>query len=178
MKINLDNAGRIIDDYMPLILKTVGSFPVFEKDEAIDEAKAICIEAIRDYDFERASFGHFLKLRLNYHFYEKLKEPRALSLDKEDEKGGRISDTIASNTDVEKTIIKKESYKDLYEKVSTLGKKDRKILYMYYDEEKSHEQIGKALGLSPKTIRNRKSKAISRLRDMYGLINPSEKNHG
>ena len=77
----MNNAARIMDDYMPLIFATVRRFNAFEKEEAIDEAKMVLMEAILDYDEAQGTFGNFLKHRLNYYFWDKAKIKSPISLD-------------------------------------------------------------------------------------------------
>lgn len=62
--INLENAEKIMDNYMPLIYATVKRFNTFDLEEAVDEAKMILIESILVYDENKGTFGNYLKIGL------------------------------------------------------------------------------------------------------------------
>lgn len=164
----IKNAARIMDDYMPLIYATISRFDAFETEEAIDEAKMVLVEAILTYDDSQGTFGNYLKHRLNYHFWDKAKKQDPISLDQETKDGNSLMDTIKSDDDLENNIFTKEKYKDLYEKLKKLDKKDVLIIRLKYRENLPDKKIGEIINLSPKTVRNRHSKALKRLRGMYG----------
>lgn len=163
----IKNAERIMDDYMPLILATIKRFAFFERQEAIDEAKMVLVEAILDFDESQGTFGNFLKHRLNYYFWDKAKVHRPISLDQETSDGASLMDMLKSESDLEEDIYTKEEYKDLYEKIKRLDKKDMIIIRLKYWENLSNKKIGEILNLSAKTIRNRHSMALKRLRGMF-----------
>lgn len=163
----INNAARIMDDYMPLIFATIRRFNAFEKEEAIDEAKMVLLEAILDYDESQGTFGNFLKHRLNYYFWDKAKEDRPISLDYETKDGANLLDTLVSDDNLEGEFFVREEYKDLYGKLRRLSKKDVLIIRLKYWENLTDKKIGEIMKLSPKTIRNRHSMALKRLREMY-----------
>lgn len=164
--INIDNAERIMADYMPLIYATIRRFDKFDTEEAIDEAKMVLIEAILAYDESQGTFGNFLKHNLNYYFWDKAKKPIPVSLDADNGKGPRLKDLIPSEDDFEDNFFTKEEYKNLYAKIKSLDKKDILIIKLKYWENLSDKKIGEIMGLSAKTIRNRHSLALRKLRGM------------
>lgn len=163
--INLDNAQRIIDDYMPLILATIRRFPAFERGEAIDEARMVVIEAILAYDVDQGSFGNFLKHKLNYYFWNKCRNPVEISLETPTE-GGVIGDLLASDIDIGSDLEEAERYQILKYSLTRLNEKEREIIRLRFYENMDYDQIGKVLGLSPKTVRNKNSLIIKKLRKM------------
>lgn len=167
--INIDNAARIMADYMPLIYATIRRFDKFETEEAIDEAKMVLIEAILNYDENQGTFGNYLKHRLNYHFWDKAKKPFPVSLDADNGKGPSLKDLLTSDDDIEDNFFNKEKYKDLYAKIKKLDDKDVLIIKLKYWENLSDKKIGEIMGLSAKTIRNRHSLAIRALREMMEM---------
>lgn len=164
--INIDKTERIMADYMPLIYATVSRFNAFETEEAIDEAKMVLIEAILVYDESQGTFGNYLKHRLNYYFWDKAKKPSPLSLDDENGNGRSLKDDLQSDNDIEDDFFTKEEYKNLYEKIKKLDKKDILIIKLKYWEKLSYKNIGDLIGLSAKTVRNRHSLAVKKLRKM------------
>lgn len=164
--INIDNAERIMADYMPLIYATVRRFDKFDTEEAIEEAKMVLIESILAYDETQGTFGNFLKHNLNYHFWDKVKKPVPVSLDADNGNGPSLKDLLLSEDDIEDNFFTKEEYKDLYAKIKCLDKKDVLIIKLKYWENLSDKKIGEIIGLSAKTIRNRHSLALRKLRGM------------
>lgn len=165
----IKNAARIMDDYMPLILATIKRFAFFERQEAIDEAKMVLVEAILDFDEEQGTFGNFLKHRLNYYFWDKAKVKSPISLDYETKDGENLMDTLSCDFDLEEDFFTKEEYKDLYDKIKSLDEKDVVLIRLKYWESLSDKKIGEIMDLAPKTIRNRHSMTLKKLRKMYGI---------
>lgn len=165
----INNAARIMDDYMPLIYATIRRFDAFEREEAICEAKMVLMETILAYDEDQGTFGNYLKHRLNYYFWDKAKKKRPISLDVDTKDGISLMDTLASDDDLERDVFVKEEYRELYDKIKRLDEKDLMIIRLKYWENLPDKKIAEIMNFSPKTIRNRHSKALRSLRDMYGL---------
>ena len=153
-------------DYMPLIYATVRRFDAFETEEAIDEAKMVLMEAIIAYDESQGTFGNYLKHRLNYYFWDKAKKPFSISLDEDDGRGATLKDGLVSGENLEDDFFTKEKYKSLYKKIERLDDKDVLIIKLKYWKNFSDKKIGEALGISAKTVRNRHSLALKKLREM------------
>ncbi|MDD7305104.1 MAG: sigma-70 family RNA polymerase sigma factor [Peptoniphilaceae bacterium] len=168
MKINIENSSQILEKYQYLLLKTVNQFPSFDKEEDLNEAREVLIDAIKTYDENKSGFGGYLKYKLYYHFLDKSKKQKPDSLNDLDASGDELVDSLAANVNIEKDLLKKEEYKKLYQAINLLDENDKKILYMIYYQGKSHKDIGKALNFAPKTIRNANYKIIKKLRKELG----------
>lgn len=107
--ININNAVRIMDDYMPLIYATIRRFNKFDRMEAIDEAKMVLMEAILDYDESKGSFGNYLKNMLNYYFWDKSKKPFPISLDIESGNGASLKDDLVGDDDIEDDFLQRKN---------------------------------------------------------------------
>lgn len=79
----------------------------------------------------------------------------------------KLKDLIKNENDLEDDFFTKEVYKDLYDKINKLDKKDVIIIKLKYWENLSDKKIGEIMNLSAKTIRNRHSLALKTLRKMY-----------
>lgn len=167
MKINIENSSEILEQYKYLIIKTVNTFSIFEKEEAIDEAKEVVIDAIKNYDPKKASFSGYLKYRLYYHFLDKSKKQFPLSLNSLDRKGEELENMIKSPLDLEKDLLDKEKYQYLYSCIEKLKKDEKKLIYLKYFSNKSHKEIGEILGLASKTISNKHYLIIKKLRKEF-----------
>ena len=58
MMINMNNAERIMADYIPLIYATIRRFDKFDREVTIDEAKMVLMEPILASDESQESFGN------------------------------------------------------------------------------------------------------------------------
>lgn len=166
MQITIDNSKQIIDSYMPLLISMARKFPSFDYDENIDETRMILIECIPTYDDSKGTFGNFLKNQVRYHYLDRNKGKIIQSLDDFDQDGNPIVDTISDDYDFESAIVEKEKYKDLYLAISKLSEKDREIIRLKYWEDLSNKEIGDILNISAKTVSNRQSLSLKKLKDL------------
>ena len=166
MNINLDNSKQIMEKYMPLIKSMARKFGVFEYEENICESQMILIEAIGTYDKTKGTFGNYLKNQLRYHFLDKSKKEIPISLYLCDENGNPLIDGLMSDIDIEKDLLEDEKNKNLLKAVEKLDKKYQTIVKMKYYLNMTNKEIGEKLNLSPKTIANRNSLAVEKLRQI------------
>ena len=151
---------------MPLLISMARKFPSFDYDEDIDETRMILMECIPSYDESKGTFGNFLKNQLRYHYLDRNKGKIIQSLDDFDQDGNPIVDTISDDYDFESAIVEKEKYKDLYLAISKLSEKDREIIRLKYWEDLSNKEIGDILNISAKTVSNRHSLSLKKLKDL------------
>lgn len=166
MQITLANSKQIIDSYMPLLVSMARKFPSFDYDEDIDETRMILVECIPSYDESKGTFGNFLKNQLRYHYLDRAKKQNLQSLDDFDQNGNPIVDAITDDYDFESVIVEKEKYKDLYLAISKLSDKDREIIRLKYWEDLSNKEIGEILHISAKTVANRHSLSLKKLKEL------------
>lgn len=164
MQITLANSKQIIDSYMPLLISMARKFPSFDYDEDIDKTRMILVECIPAYDESKGTFGNFLKNQLRYHYLDKAKKQNPQSLDDLDQNGNPIVDTIPDDYDFEVQIL--NNYKDLYLAIGQLSQKDQEIIRLKYWEDLSNAEIGHILNISPKTVANRHSLSLKKLKDL------------
>ena len=139
-------------------------FPSFDYDEDIDQTRMILVECIPAYDESKGTFGNFLKNQLRYHYLDKAKKQSPQSLDDFDQNGNPIVDTIPDDYDFEVHIL--ENYKDLYLSIGQLSQKDQEIIRLKYWEDLSNAEIGHILNISTKTVANRHSLSLKKLKKL------------
>lgn len=166
MQITLANSKQIIDSYMPLLISMARKFPSYDYDEDIDETRMILVESIPSYDDSKGTFGNFLKNQLRYYYLDRAKKQSPQSLDDFDQNGNPILDTIPCDYDFESDIIKKEKYKNLYLAMGKLSQKDQDIIRLKYWQDLSNVEIGQILNISAKTVANRHSLSLKKLKDL------------
>ena len=159
-----------MEAYEPLMVAMARKFSAYAYDESMDESRMILMESIRTYDKTKGSFGNHLKNRLRYHYLDKGKVAKELSLDVPNEEGTPLVETLVDDSDLEALILKKDYYQDLYKAIARLDKKDRKIVRMKYWQNMTNQAIGDALAISPKTVANRMSMALAKLRVYLGEL--------
>lgn len=166
MNICMENMEAIMEAYMPLIISNARKFSSFEFDEVVDESRMILIDAIGDYDESRGSFGNFLKLRLRYHFLDMAKKAPVDSLDDLDSSGTPLIDGLVDDYDFEQDLLKNEDYALLYDAMNRLSELDRKIVWLKYIYSYPNAEVADIMGLSYKTVANRSSLALKKLREI------------
>lgn len=149
---------------MPLLISMARKFPSNDYDEDIDETRMILMECIPSYDESKGTFGNFLKNQLRYHYLDRAKKQNPQSLDDFDQNGNPIVDTIPDDYDFEVHIL--ENYKELYLAICKLSEKDREIIRLKYWEKLTNKEIGEILHISPKTVANRHSLSLKKLKDL------------
>lgn len=149
---------------MPLLISMARKFPSFDYDEDIDQTRMILVECIPAYDESKGTFGNFLKNQLRYHYLDKAKKQNPQSLDDFDQNGNPIVDTIPDDYDFEVHIL--ENYKDLYLSIGQLSQKDQEIIRLKYWEDLSNAEIGHILNISTKTVANRHSLSLKKLKKL------------
>lgn len=164
MKICIENLDAIIRKYKPLILSTIDKFPAFDRDEAYIKATDFVLTIVEDYDEKKGKFGGYIKYRLYYHFLDMSKKKRPISLNDRDKKGCEIIENLEDDVDIERDLIKDVEIKALREAIKKLNKRQRDIIYLKYDKKFSHKEIGRLLGISPKTVTNIHGDIIFKLR--------------
>jgi len=169
MQINIDNSEQIINAYMPLLKANARKFSRFEYDEMIDESKILAMESICEYDKNKGSFGYFLKLKLLYHYLDKSKIDPVNSLDDLDSNGEAIVETIVDDFDFEEMLFNNEKYEFLYKAIDSLEEKDKEIIIYKFFYDMTITEISNIMDISYKTVANRTSLAIRKLRSFYEL---------
>lgn len=68
--------------------------------------------------------------------------------------------------DIVKDIIRQEQYKKLHKLIDDLGERCKEILNRFYWEKESMTEIGEALNMLPKSVKNGKYRCMKELRDL------------
>lgn len=158
--------AEIMEAYMPLIRSNARKFSRFDFDEMVDESRMILIDAIGEYDESKGSFGNFLKLKLWYHYLDKSKKEPESSLDEYDSSGNPLVDSLEEEFNFEEELIKNEEYSLLYDAIDSLPEVDRKIIWLKFIYAYPNAEVADIMGLSYKTVANRSSLALKKLRNI------------
>ncbi|MDO5048076.1 MAG: sigma-70 family RNA polymerase sigma factor [Anaerococcus sp.] len=161
-----DDAQRLMKAYRPLLISLVKKYGAYEEDEAMDVARMILIDSIEIYDEKKGTFGNFLKLRLNYYFLDLGKKPRVSSLYEKNPAGEEMIDLLEEPSDMEKEFYIKNRNDLLMTYVNRLDELDRMIIIGKFFDRLTNKKLGQELNISPKTVANRQSLALAKLRRM------------
>lgn len=167
MKICIENLNAIRKKYKPLVLATIGRFSIFDKNEAYMWANDLIVDVVEEYDPNKGGFGGYLKYRLYYYFLNKTNGPKLDSLNDKDMKGVEIINKIKNDRDIEKDFIKKLEKEFLEKSIKKLNKRQRDIIYLKYNKNFSHKEIGRLLKISPKTVTNIHLDIMWKLRRLF-----------
>ena len=167
MKICLENINAIIEKYEPLLISMANRFPIFDKNEAYIMARDMVFDIVDDYDPKKGKFGGYLKYRLYFYFLNECKKERVDSLNALDRAGVEVIESVEDENLLEDDFSKKIEIKELEKAIKSLEKQEREILYLKYDKNLAHKEIGKLLNLSPKSITNYHHTILVKLRKYF-----------
>lgn len=164
MKICVENLDAIIEKYRPLILSTLNRFPNFERNEAYINACDFVLDVVEDFDESRGKFGGYLKYRLYYHFLNMTRMERITSLNSVDKNGLELIERIEDDVDIEKNLIRDFERLSLLRAMKKLSARERELIFLKYDKNLSHKEIGEVLNISAKTVTNKHGLILDKLR--------------
>ena len=150
---------EIHQSFKPLIiawLRQTKEYYQLEREDYESMAKIILMECCMNYQAERGvPFASYYKIKL-YNWYGNYKKKKRIITE-------QISDEGAPNEE-KKYKLEREMFLGA---VKTLKETDREILLLLC-KGYSHDQIAKALGLTKKTVMNKKYLAIRELKKIIG----------
>ena len=164
---------KIMDKYMGFVYTIVyGKLSLVCNRQDIEECVSdIFHEAYRTrnlIDFEKGSLKSYLAVlskRTAIDVFRKLRNNADdVSLDEFDH------DWIASDTDIEKSVIDNEKSDFLIQEIKALGEPDSQIMIRKYYFGQSSKIISKALGIKENTINKKVSRALAKLKQVLGGV--------
>lgn len=84
-----------------------------------------------------------------------------------------IAESISDDSDLENMIIQKEEYRQLYSALSKINDDYRNVLYLYYFEDLSYDEIAKVMKKNNKQIKNlmyRAKQALKTIMEKEGFV--------
>lgn len=157
---------ELIKRLKPLIISSIERYySIGEYEELFQEGILLILESIIEYNPKhRVKFLGFIKSKLKYHYLNKNKLEKEISLNEEDENGIELLNKIDSKIDIEDIIIEKYKIEYLYNLLNTLSKREKDIVYKYYIENKSLKEISNLLNIKYQTVANLKTIGINKLK--------------
>lgn len=163
----MEEMYEAIERCKPLILATTKKYAFLgEHFDLYDKAMEIAYDAYLSYDKTRGGFPNYLKNKLNYYFLDAAKKKRPISLNEHNTKGEEIITTLEDSTDLEAELIGRDMLRELMAYIEDLPPTESYLIKAKYFDNLSNAEIAKDLGKSPKTIANRHSLALNKLREM------------
>ncbi|WP_243343383.1 sigma-70 family RNA polymerase sigma factor [Anaerococcus sp. AGMB09787] len=168
----MEEMYEAIERCKPLILSTIKKYGFLgDHFDLYDKAMEIAYDAYLTYDKTRSGFPNYLKNKLNYYFLDTAKKKRPISLNAINDRGEEIITTIEDTADLEADLIGKDLVRCLLTYIQDLPHTDAYLIRRKYFDNKTNAEIAKDLGKSPKTIANRHSLALNKLREMMARDN-------
>ncbi len=155
----------------PLILTSIRKY--YNKrnmyDDLIQEGYIVVLQAIEDYDESRGTnFLGYVKMHLRFYYLNmnrKVKHSISLNIFTGKNDSIELIDMIADGgVNVDDIVLKKESLQELWTSLSSLAKRQKEVIYLFYIENMSMVEISKKLQISYRTVVNTKTKAIKNLK--------------
>lgn len=155
---------ELLDRYAPIRKALIARYSVLDKDDLDQELKIITLNSLADYDPQKSTFGYFVKQRCTYHCLDKIKEEPTLSLDKKDEDGLSILDSLKSDTDLEQEYQQDLKKSAVIKALETLDSRQRQILYGIYFEGRTMRSIAREMNYSVTHIGRIRNSGLRSLR--------------
>lgn len=144
-----------------------------QSDDLIQEGYEVIIRALGDFDTKRGvHFLGYVKAMLKFHYLNRSKSTKFfVSLNQPIDSADddiELIDTIADRGPTQEDIlIRKERDSMIRTSLSSLTERQKKVVFFYYVEGISIEEISKKMGVSYRTVVNTKTAAIKKLKNSF-----------
>ncbi|MCL2023027.1 MAG: sigma-70 family RNA polymerase sigma factor [Oscillospiraceae bacterium] len=161
---------KIMDEYMAFVYTIVnGKLSCTSNKQDVEECVSdIFYEVYRTrnlIDLEKGSLKSYLAVlskRRSIDVFRKLRNNAHVSLDKFEH------DWIASDIDIEKGVVDRETNDLLIQEIKALGEPDSQIIIRKYYFGQTSKIISKALGIKENTVNKKVSRALVKLKQALG----------
>lgn len=164
---------EIIKSFTPCVIKAAKGIYIRgqSEEDLIQIGQLSIIKAVNMFDVNKSkSFASYVKNSIIRNFYylirSNIKAASCCSLNSINGEGNELIDTIVSEENLEESILEKEEKAALKRAVAELPEKYREIIVWFYMENKTLEQYSKEKGIGYRTAKNRKKKALEKLKEM------------
>lgn len=156
---------KIIKQYQGIIVKIakIASLKTGEElEDLIQKGNLVLLEALNRFKFKKAKFITYLYYLLVTSLHEKDVDPAQsdISLDDPALEGEVLHKTIASNSDTDSQAILNE----IWSFINAFPERQRDIILMRYQEDKTLQEIGNKIGISRERVRQIEAETLSFLR--------------
>ena len=169
---------KLIEQFKPFIFKTAREFNIrdMDKDDLFQIGSAAVVNAVIKYKIGSHTFSSYafnaVKNEFRYAARKASKCSKDLSIDapiREFEEGSiEILDCLESPVNIEETVMKNETYKELRQALNKLSKEEREILLMIYWENMTLKTYAEDNKLSYLQVARKKKRALAKLRIYLG----------
>ncbi|WP_066630873.1 sigma-70 family RNA polymerase sigma factor [Clostridium magnum] len=163
----------VIKSFTPCIIKNARSIYIngHEVSDLIQIGRLSIIKAVNMFDINKSkSAASYIKNSIVKNFYYlmrgTIKKVSCCSLNSINDEGQELIDTIASEESLEEKVLEEEEKAALKKAVDKLPEKYRDVILWFYIENKTLSQYSKEKGIPYRTVKQRKDKALEKLKDM------------
>ena len=162
-----DNYNRVVN----YVKNKINNYE--DAEDLASEVFVYCYSHYEDYDPEKSSITTWLYLIVNSRIKNYYRD-HVSTADLES-----IQDIMADEgIDMDQGIYLEQLHKVLMKAIKTLPERDQKIVVMTYFENKSGDQIARALGISPVNVRVALHRALGKLQKMNDSYWKEYRNNG
>lgn len=160
---------EIINKLRPLLVSSIRRYynKPNEYDDLMQDGIICILESIKEFDESKeVHFLGYIKSKLKYLYLNKHKEKIHLSLNEPiGEDDGEIIDLLVSDhKDAVEIIIEDETSTLVKKSLDKLTERQKQVILLFYMEKMNMYEIGKALGISYRTVVNLKTTAVNNLK--------------
>lgn len=167
---NVEAVEDILERLKPLILAQIKRYynKNHDYDDLISQGHLVILECLKNFDRSRGvKFLGYVKCQLMYSYLGNHNEKHHFSLntpishDGEDEKIDLLESKDNSPLDV---FLIWETHQDLYHALSSLTKRQREVITLFYIDGMSIPEVAEELGIAYRTVVNTKTYALDKLK--------------
>lgn len=162
----------LLENLKPLILSSIKKYynDYNNYDDLIQEGNLLVLSIYKEKEIESGKhFLGYVKNALRFYYLDKHKvrrETMSLNQNIRNGEGLELGDTLEdTKPNQEELILKDEEAKELRDALNQLTKNQRKIIFLFYIERKSIQDIAYQLNIKYRTVVNTKTLALKKLRE-------------
>lgn len=167
-----DSKEKVLDSLYPLIIASIKRYynRPMDYDDLLQEGRLVVLESVESYDPDKGVyFLGYVKLMLKYHYLNKHKERKHLSLNEvvSDENQDEMVDMLESeDLPIMDLLVRNEGSKELLAAILQLPDRQRDVVIDFYIDRLAIAEIAKKYNITYRTVVNNKAKGLASLRRM------------
>lgn len=158
----------LLEKLTPLVRGSIRRYYNSKNDyeDLIQEGYEIILKSIKDYDPEKGvKLLGYIKAMLKYHYLNKHREKKVVSLNEPLEDGEMMDFLIGEDRDLLDDLIESEENAVLLKSLNNLTPKQKRIITDFYIKNIPIGEIAKDMGISYRTVVNTKTNALQKLKN-------------
>lgn len=160
---------EIMERLQPLVKASIRRYynKINEYDDLLQDGNIKILESIYSYEEDKGIyFLGYIKMNLKFLYLDKhkIKIHDSLNQTSVDGETEQIDLLVSQDLNILDQIIEKDLGKELKQSLKKLPERQRQVVFLYYFEKMSIQEIGEKLGISYRTVVNTKANGLKNMR--------------